>query len=161
MSWCLADVFDVYGDIGPSIGGIDDVDASPDVIYPDKTPTVNELLPRSREEMPGTPSPPQPPEPGRDLREPFSPPDRDNLFPLLEPMTDEPLSQAASAPRSAAQQKQRRWRDRLPFGRPRDSTADATAEVSERAAVAPVQYLKPGAEPPSWKPDRRRLPGTD
>lgn len=53
MSWCLADVVDVHGDVGMSAGGVCGPQIPTQVIYPDRDPTAGEyIVPGSMEEVP-------------------------------------------------------------------------------------------------------------
>jgi type II secretion system protein D len=153
MSWCLADVFDVYGDIGASGTG-------PDVIYPDQTPTVNEMLPQTPEEMPGARTQPRPPAPAPP-RAPLPDNQPDDSIPFLQPGPDQGAASQSGRQLAGENKPQRRWRDRLTFGRSRKETAESVIKAPAETSVAPVQYLKPGTETPSWESDRRRLPTTN
>jgi general secretion pathway protein D len=160
MSWCLADVFDVHGDIGPGVGGLGGVPASPQVIHPDETPTANELTPPS-EEIPDAARPPVPPNPPADFGPPSSTWEPEGSLPIQQPLTGKSAPRSSSSSPATNQQTQRRWRDRWPFGRSRNTPLEAAPAMSDNREVAPVQYLKPRTEPTSWEPDRRRLPSTD
>ena len=48
MSWCLADVVDVHGDVGTSAGGVSSPQVPTQVIYPTRRRRSMNLLPRSR-----------------------------------------------------------------------------------------------------------------
>ncbi len=161
MSWCLADVIDVHGDVGVVAGGASRSQVPAQVIYPDKTPTANELLPKANDEMPQAPVPNSRPGQLPDSSQLPSDLEPEATLPIRQPQhTSRQLNGEAAAENTTAVSRTRRLRDRLLGGQSRRKSTEANLQGTQDPNVSPVQYLNPRNEPSSWETDQRRLPTT-
>jgi hypothetical protein len=164
MSWCLADVMDVHGDVGLGAGGASRPQAIPQVIYPDRTPTLTEPPPSSAPEFPSEPTPSAPPVPGAlprtspssdQLPLDWTP---DSVLPIQRPSIPDGQVGAAADRTSPLQRFARGVRNKFSRDGGPEPKAEGAADPSEHRPVTPVQYVNSPAEQRSWESERRRLP---
>ncbi len=154
MSWCLADVVDVHGDVGFISGGAGPGPGSAQVIYPDRTPTIAEPLPEWNESLQQAPLP-QPAD-GLPMNSHESPSDWDAARNSPRAAAREESSGRDSKPNMLARFRQRLRGKSTKVPSPDD--AKLANDRHDRAAVSRVQYIKSQVEPDSSATDRRRLP---
>ncbi len=160
MSWCLADVIDLHGDVGLSGGRLGSSQLPTQVIYPDRDPTVREyVVPGSIEEVPSGPA----------LERGTAAPDAggrqdavgrpaESVAPLPESIRPEdPFGPPGPDDQTSAPTERKGFFPWSKKTREPKSSSVAGKELETRI-VSPVQYLNPRAEQDSWEANQRRLP---